>query len=181
MQKISSPHGMVKKTSARSSKAEEVMEFTGDPDTRLTLIQSLIPIALMAVSEEPQAEVQTLCWSRYARKGNRSKNRRWGSQQGSVYLADQKAPTRVPRVRDTQAGREVPLEAYQKLQQPARLAEPLFRRVLSGMAAKRYADSAALVPRAFGLFSSSVSEGSLWPRPGSWPRSRREIWSIWIW
>ena len=157
MKKVSSPHGIVKKTSARSSKAEEVMECSGDPDTRITLIQSLIPIALMAVSEELQAEVQALCGSRYARKGNRSKNRRWGSQQGSVYLADQKAPTRVPRVRDTQAGREVSLEAYQQLQQPAHLDETLFRRVLSGMAARRYADSAALVPRAFGLSSSSVS------------------------
>ena len=48
MKKVSSPHGIVKKTSARSSKAEEVMEFSGDPDTRITLIQSLIPIALMA-------------------------------------------------------------------------------------------------------------------------------------
>ena len=41
-----------------------------DPDTRLTMIQSLIPIALMAVSDALQAEVYALCGSRYARKGH---------------------------------------------------------------------------------------------------------------
>jgi hypothetical protein len=43
---------------------------------------------------------------------------RWGRQRGSVYLADQKLPIQVPRVRNRQAGVEVPLESYHRLQQP---------------------------------------------------------------
>ena len=157
MKKVSTTQGIVKQASKPVSKAEEIMQSSGDPDTRLALIQALIPIGLAAVGEALQDEVEALCGARYARKENNSPNRRWGSQQGSVYLADQKAPVAVPRVRDTQERREVTLRAYQQLQQPAHLDETLFRRVLSGMAARRYADCAALVPEAFGLSSSSVS------------------------
>jgi len=51
----------------------------------------------------------------------------------------------------------VTLDTYRQFQQPAGLDETLFHRVLSGLASRRYAASARLVPGVFGLSSSSVS------------------------
>lgn len=61
-----------------------------------------------------------------------------GPQRGSVYLADQKLPITVPRVRDRARGVEVPLASYQALQTPRALDEGLLRRVLGGLACGDY-------------------------------------------
>ncbi len=55
-------------------------------DMRMELIQALIPLGLEAVAEELQNEVTRLTGDRYTRKEHQNPNRRWGSQQGSVYL-----------------------------------------------------------------------------------------------
>ena len=60
--------------------------------------------------------MEALAGPRYQRKGPDQPLRRWGAQAGSVYLGDQKLPVEVPRVRDVVRGTEVPLEAYQALQ-----------------------------------------------------------------
>ena len=77
-------------------------------DTRIALIQAL----------ELQSEVSRLAGDRYSRKDTQNPNRRWGSQQGSVYLSDQKVPISVPRVRNVVTDEEVCLEAYHHLQVP---------------------------------------------------------------
>ena len=156
MKKVSATQGIVKQGSVPASNLEEFMR-SFDPDVRLTMIQRLIPLGLAAVHDALQEEVEALCGARYARKDNNSPNRRWGRQQGSAYLADQRTAVRVPRVRDTQTQSEVTLPTYKRFQQPVKLDETLFHRVLSGLASRRYADSARLVPEAFGLSSSSVS------------------------
>lgn len=82
------------------------------PDARLAAIQALIPLGLAAVVEELEAEVTRLAGPRYARQDGAGDRVRWGRQRGSVYLADQKLPVRVPRVRDRRRGCEVPLASY---------------------------------------------------------------------
>jgi transposase-like protein len=74
-----------------------------------------------------------------------------------VYLADQRVPVAVPRVRDRGRQVELPLRTYQQLQQPRALDEGLFRRVLAGVACREYAACAEAVPEALGLSRSSVS------------------------
>lgn len=91
-----------------------------DLDTRIAVIQALIPLGLRAVEDVLQQEVQMLAGPRYAREDGTPHVVRWGRQQGSVYLADQKLPMQVPRVRNRQAGIEVPLQSYTRLQQPRR-------------------------------------------------------------
>ncbi len=91
-------------------------------DTRVELIQALIPIGLEAVNEVLQQEVCRLAGERYRRAGGVAGHARWGAQRGSVYLADHKVAITVPRVRDTHRGREVALSAYQALQDPQRRA-----------------------------------------------------------
>lgn len=133
----------------------EVMQ-AGDIDSRIALIQALIPLGLMAVEECLQAEVAALAGERYQR-GIEKAGVRWGSQPGSVYLADQKLPIHVPRVRDLTAKTEVELASYRQLQQPKAADDGLLRRIVAGLSCRRYQECAELAPQAFGLSSSSVS------------------------
>lgn len=123
----------------------------------LAMIQALIPLGLKAVEEALLAEVGALAGPRYARDDERPSVVRWGSQSGSIYLADQKLPITVPRVRDQRGGREVPLTTYAALQTPRAHDVGLFRRVLGGLSCREYEAAAEAVPEAFGLARSSVS------------------------
>ena len=76
-------------------------------DARAELIQALIPIGLEAVNDLLQQEVVSLVGARYSR--GEGDYVRWGRQQGSVYLGDQKVAVTVPRVRNLRRGQEVPL------------------------------------------------------------------------
>jgi hypothetical protein len=46
---------------------------------------------------------------------------RWGCNDGWVYLLDQKVRVRVPRVRSKADGKEMPLAAYPRLQEPGKI------------------------------------------------------------
>lgn len=123
----------------------------------LAMIQALIPLGLRAVEEALVAEVTALAGPRYARDDARPEVVRWGSQPGSIYLADQKLPITVPRVRDRRDQREVSLATYAALQTPRAHDVGLFRRVLGGLSCREYEAAAEAVPEAFGLARSSVS------------------------
>jgi putative transposase len=125
--------------------------------TTVAMIQALIPLGLRAVEEALLAEVTALAGPRYSHDDAHPDIARWGSQAGSIYLADQKLPITVPRVRDRRAGREVPLATYAQLQQPRGQDVGLFRRVLGGLSCREYEAAAEAVPEAFGLARSSVS------------------------
>ena len=125
--------------------------------TAIALIQALIPMGLRAVEEALQRDVTALAGARYARDPAGSAVVRWGQQRGSIYLADQKLPITVPRVRDQGERREVPLATYHALQTPRTDDLGLYRRVLAGIASREYAAAAEAVPEAFGLSRSSVS------------------------
>ena len=126
-------------------------------DTRVELIQALIPIGLEAVNEVLQQEVCQLAGKRYRREGGVPGYSRWGRQRGSVYLADQKLAIAVPRVRDTRRGQEVPLSAYQALQDPRRADDASLRKILKGLSCRDYEPCVDAVSETFGLSSSSMS------------------------
>ncbi len=129
-----------------------------DPDAvTVAMIQALIPLGLRAVEDALTQEVRTLAGTRYARDDAHPGIVRWGQQAGSVYLADQKLPIRVPRVRDQTAGRELPLATYAQLQTPRAVDAGLFRRIVGGLSTRAYAQAAEAVPDAFGLARASVS------------------------
>jgi len=123
----------------------------------LAMIHALIPLGLRAVEEALLTEVTALAGPRYARDDARPAVVRWGAQRGSIYLADQKLPITVPRVRDRAAAREVPLATYAALQTPRAQDVGLFRRVLGGLSCREYEAAAEAVPEAFGLARTSVS------------------------
>ena len=134
-----------------------VKEDLSNLDVRVALIQALIPLGLAAVEDQLQQEVAQLAGAWYARKADDQTCRRWGQQQGSVYLADQKLPLQVPRVRNVAAQTEVPLATYEAFQQPRALDEGLLLRVLHGLSNRTYEQCAEAVPEAFGLSKSTVS------------------------
>jgi hypothetical protein len=72
-----------------------------------------------------------------------------------VYLGDQKLLIVYQRVRDQLRDVEVPLETYQRFQQPRALDRGLLRRVLLGLSCRRYAECAEAVPEAFGIAPST--------------------------
>jgi putative transposase len=128
-----------------------------DWSTRMALIQALIPVALEKVEEELQADVARLAGERYAREGRLPGHVRWTPQRGSIYLADQKIPIEVPRVRDRLRHQEVPLPTYERLQAPRALDSGLLHKVLGGLSTREYERCAEAVPEAFGLSASTVS------------------------
>lgn len=127
-------------------------------DTRVALIQALIPVALQSVNEMLQQEVEQLAGPRYSRQKDKEReNYRWGQQGGSVYLGEQKIPVAVPRVRNRTSDKEVTLEAYKRLQSPVELDEKLLLKVLYGLSCHQYEKVALSVPESFGLSASSTS------------------------
>jgi putative transposase len=144
-------------TTATRTSGRQLTIPLDDGTLQLAVVQALIPIGLLAVHAMLDAEVIALAGDRYTRTGLPSGIVRWGSQPGSIYLADQKLPIQVPRVRDRVAGREIPLGTYQQLQTPRAADLGLFRRVLGGLSCREYEGAAEAVPEAFGLAKSSVS------------------------
>ena len=78
----------------------ETVTSLNEGTVALSMIQALIPLGLQAVEAALQAEVTALAGARYAHADGHAGVARWGSQPGSIYLADQKLPITVPRVRD---------------------------------------------------------------------------------
>lgn len=142
---------------ARNQKFEELTE---QPDwgseSRLSMIQMLIPLGLKAVEEELQAEVRKLSGGgRHERTGTTIK--RWGQDPGSVFVGDQKLRINVPRVWDVEAGQEIRLKSYERLQDPAHLDELALSRVINGISQGKYERAAEHVPETFGIKKSTVS------------------------
>lgn len=146
----------IKISNKRKAAMQRLMDnYSEDFDVKISVIQELIPLGLKAVADELQGEVRRLAGERHSRAGV---NARWGWQDGSVYLRDQKFPVRVPRVRDVEANREVPLEPYQRLQRPFDDNGGTLRRLLHGLSTHKYHESSALAAEVFGISASNLSK-----------------------
>jgi len=147
----------VKVKRARVKELCDVSLKAMDIDVRMELIQALIPLGLWHVKEVLEQEVKVLAGERYKREGMEGYDR-WGKQWGSVYLRDQKVPILVPRVRNRQAGKEISLRSYERLQEPRNGDEGVLKRILHGLSCRSYEACAEAVPEAFGLSGSTVSK-----------------------
>jgi transposase-like protein len=138
-------------------RALDAIPAVADQASLIALIQAVIPLGLQAVGDVLEAEVTKLAGERYRRTDGQSGLVRWGHQQGSVYLLDQKLPIVHPRVRNLARKQEVLLSTYEQLKAPRAADAGLFRKVLHGLSCRRYEACAEAVPEAFGLSASSVS------------------------
>jgi putative transposase len=144
------------KVSQRRRVLQEMMGLKeiNDIDVKVALIQALIPEGLEAVNEKLQAEILALAGEK---RRHGKENVRWGNQPGSVYLRDQKVPILVPRVRNKLRSIEVPLQYYQRFQEPYQGDEQVFKKLLNGLSTHKYRESAELVPEVFGISASNLS------------------------
>jgi hypothetical protein len=139
----------------KTTKQENTL--SAELNTRIEMIQALIPLGLMAVAEQLEEEVKELAGERYSRQGGLPGHHRWGSQRKPIYLSDQKMHLEVTRVRNSVKNEEVALHTSQALQSPRQADEGLLRRILLGLSCRNYQTCAEAIPEAFGLSSSSVS------------------------
>ena len=135
---------------------EDYAELELDP--KVELIRSLVPLGLMHVEELLDEEVTALAGERYARKDAATGGRRHGSNPGTVGLAGQHVPIRVPRLRRA-AGGEIPLRSYAALHGDRAVNDLLLKRVLYGVSCRNYEAAAEAIPGAIGLSGSTVSRG----------------------
>jgi transposase-like protein len=134
---------------------EAILELERDMgrESRLSMIQMLIPLALEAVGRELQGEVRELAGDPHSRGGSID---RWGTNPGSVFLGDQKVALRVPRVRNRDLGTEVGLKTYERLQSPQAIDEIVLSRVINGISHGKYERAVTQVPETFGIKKTSV-------------------------
>jgi len=144
------------KVKERRQALKQMLELgqINDIDVGVALIQALIPEGLKAVNEKLQTEVLSLAGEK---RRHGKENVRWGSQPGSVYLQDQKVSIEVPRVRNKLRNIEIPLEYYQRFQEPYQGDEQVFKKLLNGLSTHKYRESAELVPEVFGISASNLS------------------------
>lgn len=123
-------------------------------DSKAELIRALIPLGLQHVAELLDENVVQLAGARYQHNDSRAASR-YGFNRGSIRLAGQRVPIRVPRVRGPEG--EIPLESYAALQGAGEVDEQLIKRVLYGISCRNYETAAESIPGAIGLSKSSVS------------------------
>ena len=127
-------------------------------DTKVELIRSLVPLGLLHVEELLDEEVTALAGEHDARKTASVGGRRHGRTPGTVGLAGQRVPIRVPRRRSV-AGSEIPLRSYAALHGDGAVNDLLLKRVLYGISCRNYEAAAEVIPGAIGLSGSTVSRG----------------------
>lgn len=142
-----------KKINAKAQQAIDELERDMKFESRMAMIQALIPLGLKAVEDELQSEVRGLAGERYSRGGE---IKRWGDNPGSVFLGDQKVKISVPRVRNLAAKEEVNLETYERLQSPQVVDAMALSRVMHGMSQRNYEQAALQVPETFGIKKTSI-------------------------
>jgi len=113
-------------------------------------------MARLLAEEVLEEEVTGLAGKRHSRKEEGNSLRRWGSNPGSIRIDGEKVPIDVPRVRDTDAEEERPLESYQAMKS-TELGPELMKAILLGLSQGDYQEVASQFVDGFGLSQSSVS------------------------
>jgi len=132
-------------------------------EVKLHLLQHYAKLAELLAREIMDEEVTALAGERYSReKPCGGRYSRWGTNPGSIQIGDERVPVAVPRVRDTEAGRERPLEGYQKMKRPVEMDTRLEEAILLGLSQRDIEGSpsqrvASQFIDGFGLSQAQVS------------------------
>lgn len=142
----------------KHAKKSDILEnkfenFEGPIETQHLLISTLLPPAVKAFLAECEKEVDQICGDRY-RHGKT--NHRWGSQDGSVVIANQRVALQVPRVR-SKDGKEIILKNYQDFQDPKLFEQAVFTEGIKKVSQRDYEKGVQKIASSFGFKKSSVS------------------------
>lgn len=80
---------------------------------------------------------------------------KWGFQQGSVFVGDQKYKVKKPRL--IADGVEMSLPSYEKLKESGAFSDELLAKLMAGISARQYKTTVTKAVEAFGVSPSSVS------------------------
>ena len=133
--------------------ADQFENLEGPIETQHLLISTLLPPAVKAFLAECEKEVDQLCGERY-RHGKT--NHRWGSQNGSIILANQHVALEVPRVR-SKDGKEIVLKNYQDFQDSRLFEQAVFTEGIKKVSQRDYEKGVQKIANSFGFKKSSVS------------------------
>ena len=125
-------------------------------EAKVELIRSLVPLGVMHIEAWLHEDVTALAGARDARTAPAVGGRRHGRTPGTVGVAGQRVPIRVPRIRHVTES-EIPLQSYEARHGDGAVNDLLLRRVLSGISCRNYAAAAEAIPGAIGLSGSTVS------------------------
>jgi transposase-like protein len=137
------------------------LQLTLEPNEVIELLQDslhtfAVEMGLKVAACLLRDEVQRLCGSRYERSATRTVTRH-GSQSGVVTIAGQKLPIERPRVRSVDQRQEIPLAAYDLLQQPDAMPEAALKRMVHGVSCRNYERAVDVAREGYGVKRSSVS------------------------
>jgi len=106
------------------------------------------------------AEVLEKAGDRYARNPDKDCSR-WGTQEGSVMLMEQRVPIDKPRVRTKGGSSEVELEMYEHLNDKEFLNEQAAAKMLSGTSTRRFEKTLDKMLRGRGVGRQTISERAI--------------------
>lgn len=80
---------------------------------------------------------------------------KWGFQNGSIYLGDQKVKVMHPRLRAYDS--EMALSSYERLKKPKEFSEEMLTRAMRGLSGRKYRETITELGEEFGVSPSSIS------------------------
>lgn len=126
----------------------------GSLDSQYLLISALLPSSVQNFILQCEREVTELCGGRYERGKD---NQRWGSQQGSIVIANHRVGIEKPRVR-SKDGKEVSLPIYDQFQNPEQFEKAVFIEGLKRVSQRDYEKGLPRIANSFGFKKSQVSK-----------------------
>src|SRR3989338_4624657 len=81
--------------------------------------------------------------------------KKWGFQEGSIYLGDQKVKVAHPRLRAYDA--ELALSSYERLKKPKEFSEEMLLRAMRGLSGRKYRETVTDLGEEFGISPSTIS------------------------
>ena len=140
-------------------KINKTMEwYLGQPkDIQLSLFNHYIEMMQIMADKLMEEEVKEKTGERYERdKPEDGRYNRWGSNPGTIRIAEEKVPIRVPRIYDNQTKTTSSPETYHQLQADLP-TEAVMKKVLLGLSQKDYEEVVKQGVDSFGLSQSSIS------------------------
>lgn len=125
----------------------------GPIDTQHLLISTLLPYNVKEFIRQCEKEVDQLCGPLYK---HGKINQRWGTQKGSIIMANQHVAVEKARVRGKD-GREVPLKTYEEFQDPRLFEQAVFKEGLKRVSQRDYEKGVTKIANSFGFKKSTIS------------------------
>lgn len=125
-------------------------------DSEEMVLSLLLPPSIKEFYRKMELELERLCGPKG--KHTEHPNSRWTPRNGSGWIGGQKVGVVHQRVRDTATNQEVPLETYQRHQDPGIFDRVAFREGIKRVSQRDYAKGVPEIAGAFGFSKGNVSK-----------------------